>query len=156
LVLVAGWFTPEQGPLGVSAGGSTWIWSGADATGTTVPDGPYSLRLSQPGRADLQASVWVRHAALALGRLILAPQPALTYVTLLLAPPPGLRVELRVHDLGGALVAQWSLPAGSSHLQWDLCTESGRRVSAGIYLVEARYLGPGTCQSALVKLAVLH
>jgi hypothetical protein len=63
-------------------------------------------------------------------------------------------VELRVYDLSGALVAQWAPLAGSGSSQWDLRGAGGQRVSAGIYVVEARYRGPGTVQSVIGKLAV--
>jgi hypothetical protein len=65
-------------------------------------------------------------------------------------------VELRVYDLSGSLVMERSLPSGATKLIWDLRSSSGQAVSAGVYLVEARYSGPGTRRSALRKLAVLR
>jgi hypothetical protein len=149
-------FKPEQGALGIQAEGLAWAWNGENDAGEAVPNGAYVAKLERPGQPDLEAALWVEHTALDLGGLLLAPQPARTQVRAFLAPPSGVEVELRVYDLGGQLVAWALLPPGSTQWDWDLRSPSGQPVSAGVYLVEARYKGPGTRQSALRKLAVLR
>jgi hypothetical protein len=121
-----------------------------------VPDGPYSVSLQQAGAADLQAPFWVEHAAQGVGALSLAPQPARWQVTVDAPPPPGQAVVIRVYDLSGGLVAQWAPPPSVRRSSWDLRGPSGQPVSSGLYVVEARYFGPGTLKSVLTKLAVLR
>ena len=57
-----------------------------------------------------------------------------------LALPTASRVDVRVHDLRGALVrnlADGDLPAGVHQLRWDGLDQSGRPAPAGVYFVRA-------------------
>ncbi len=69
---------------------------------------------------------------------VLWPSPTQSRVTFQLQIGKATQVTLKVYDLAGRLVREWSDPAaepGERLFDWDLQDRQGRTVSAGVYLV---------------------
>jgi hypothetical protein len=83
------------------------------------------------------------------------PNPAPGQARLDLALPTGSRVQVKVHDLRGAVVrtlAQGDLPAGRHSLAWDGKDESGHPAPAGVYFVRAE----AGRESGRVRFVLIH
>ncbi len=62
------------------------------------------------------------------------------------------RATLRIYTLSGTLISTLEKPVGTSHLAWDLTTETGLPIGSGIYLIHVEVDGIG---SQVIKFAAV-
>jgi flagellar hook capping protein FlgD len=122
------------------AGGAIVAWADGRAADTDI----YALRiggdsapapiLAVPGSSPARA--WM---------LPPRPNPTRGAAEFALDLPAGARVRIEIHDLAGRRVrtlgADGASAPGPTFVRWDGRDESGRRVSAGVYLVRAVWSG---------------
>ena len=106
--------------IGPSSSGTTQVWSGFWTSLTSWPVG-----VSEPENIPL---TFYLHGS--------QPNPTRSSATIEFGLPRPERVELRIYDLSGRMVRQ--LVAGEHHAgvyrqAWDLRTDAGVRVPAGMY-----------------------
>ena len=135
--LVAGSYQLTGGFWGIGAGSTTAVGGGGDDG-----EGPGS----GPGSSGLPTALRVYPAA---------PNPAIDHTTIRFDLPAPAEIEVRIHDIAGALVRVYAgsvMPGGRHALHWNATDAGGRRVAAGVYLVRVRL---GT-MSRSQKLMIVH
>jgi hypothetical protein len=148
------WFTslPADHKL-ISTSGSIEL-AGADAdtlhgtfAGTTVDIDDFFFFVNVSGGTFALSgadAVSAAPAAAVTPRLTAAPNPFNPRTEVRLALPTAATVAVRIYDAAGRHVRtlhEGPLAAGPRRLAWDGLGDRGRRVAAGVYLVEARAAG---------------
>ena len=127
---------------------------------TALPNGPYHMRMIQPGKPDIDADFWIKHGASIAGNVSIDQNPVALGQPLRLRFAFGGPVNLvaRIYNLAGELVCQQTWAGTAGNLQIKMQSSSGLGVSAGVYLIDIRgaTLSGGDEVSRQLKFVVLR
>jgi flagellar hook assembly protein FlgD len=146
----------------VLSDGTRIVWDGRDDAGRPVPNGLYTVRLSDPlpdGRERVTtATIAVtRPYEHVIETAVMVPNPAdeVAWLSFRLADATG-SVDVKIYNVAGELVFKGAAPGTARSYRWDLRNRSGTRVAAGLYVVVVEAAdSTGTAKDrAILKLAV--
>jgi hypothetical protein len=160
LSLASGTWVPEtDGPLTVNGNqGAQGQWKGQGLDGQTqLPNGYYHLALAQSGAPLIDLAFWIKHTAYTQGNIVPVYNPGSPApLSLGYDYPEAVRLEVRVYNLAGELVAEANTVGLSGVLGIQFRSSGGKAVAAGIYLVQVRgvTVGGGVEFLKVIKAAV--
>ncbi|MEK7474569.1 MAG: FlgD immunoglobulin-like domain containing protein [Candidatus Coatesbacteria bacterium] len=146
----------------VLSDGTRILWDGRDGSGIPVPNGLYTVRLSdvRPDGREVVSTATVavtRPYERVIETAVMVPNPAdeVAWISFRLADATG-TVDVRIYNVAGELVAKGSAPGTARSYRWDLRNRSGTRVTPGLYVVvlEATDSTGVRKDRAIMKLAV--
>lgn len=157
---------PDPGTPGVIvfvlSDGTRIVWDGRDAAGAPVPNGVYTVRVTDrlpDGRESVTTAgfAYTRPFMDVIESAALVPNPATESVWLSyrLASTAAI-VDVRIYNVAGELVFKTTVNGAARQYRWDLRNADGRRVTDGMYIVVLDALDPATRSRdrQMLKLAV--
>jgi hypothetical protein len=154
-------FVPEAGgALSIVANqGAQGQWSGVGTDNqTSLPNGYYYVLLRQAGQPPVKVAFWVEHKPYSAGMIVALTNPVSqgSLLNLWYNYPSSVRLEVRVYNVAGELVAQANAVGSGGVLPVDLRSASGFSVADGVYMVQVRgtTISGGVQFLKMIKVAV--
>ncbi len=143
--------------------GTRLAWDGRDAGGAPVPNGMYTVRVTDrlpDGRESVSTAsfAYTRPFQDVIEVATLVPNPATESVWLSYRlASTAATVDIRIYNVAGELVFKGWTPGTARQYRWDLRNAAGERVADGMYVVVLEATDPLTLarDRQVLKLAVV-
>jgi hypothetical protein len=146
------------GSLSLDKLGGVFLWNGAGANSTPLPNGYYRMQVQAPGGPPVEAEFYLEHQAWQAGSVLVSLLPRSRVASIRWNYSEAVNLRFDLYNLPGELVWQGRASGASGRLDWGLVSASGQDVADGIYMlkVQASSLDGAVDDIRILKLAVVR